>query len=45
VAYKLAAKKRERYLGLIDANAAIVGKRVTENIAKHIRLLFGRLNA
>lgn len=43
VAYKLAAKKRDRYLRLIDANAAVVGKSVTENIAKHISLLFGRL--
>lgn len=45
VAYKLAAKKRDRYMGLIEANADIVGQRVTENIRQHMRLLFGAIGS
>jgi len=41
VAFKLAAKKGQRYLDLLDANAEIVGKNVTENLyARHLRPLF-----
>ena len=41
VAFKLAAKKGQRYLDLLDANAEIVGKNVTENLYKrHLRPLF-----
>jgi len=43
VAYKLAARKGDRYLKLIENNAGVVGMRVTENIARHISLLFGRM--
>ena len=41
VAFKLAAKKGRRYLDLLDANAEVVGKNVTENLyARHLRPLF-----
>ncbi|MCE9610011.1 MAG: tagaturonate epimerase family protein [Chthoniobacter sp.] len=41
VAFKLAAKKGQRYLDLLDANAEVVGKNVTENLyARHLRPLF-----
>ncbi len=43
VAFKLAAKKGQRYLDLLEANEEIVGKNVTENLyARHLRpLLIG----
>jgi tagaturonate epimerase len=43
VAFKLAAKSGRRYLDLLEANAEIVGRNVTENIfARHIHpLLIG----
>ena len=41
VAFKLAAKKGQRYLDLLDANAEIVGKNVTENLyERHLKPLF-----
>ena len=41
VSFKLAAKKGQRYLDLLDANAEIVGKNVTKNLyARHLRPLF-----
>jgi hypothetical protein len=41
VAFKLAAKKGQRYLGLLEANEEIVAKNVTENLyARHLRPLF-----
>ena len=41
VSFKLAAKTGRRYLDLLDANAAVVGRNVTENIyARHLRPLF-----
>ncbi len=40
VAFKLAAKKGQRYLDLLKANEEIVGKNVTENLyARHLRPL------
>ncbi len=43
VAFKLAAKKGQRYLDLLEANEEIVGKNVTENLyVRHLRpLLIG----
>ena len=41
VAYKLAAKKGELWFNLLDAHREIVGRRVTANIDRHIRLIFG----
>lgn len=41
VGYKVAAEKGTRYLQAVDANRAIVGRLVTENLfEKHIRPLF-----
>jgi len=41
VSFKLAAKAGRRYLDLLEANAIVVGKNVTENIyARHLRPLF-----
>jgi hypothetical protein len=41
VGFKLAAKAGRRYLDLLDANAEVVGRNVTENIyARHLRPLF-----
>ena len=41
VSFKLAAKKGQRYLDLLDANAEIVGKNVTENLyERHLKPLF-----
>jgi hypothetical protein len=41
VSFKLAAKKGQRYLDLLEANEAIVGKNVTENLyLRHLRPLF-----
>ena len=41
VGYKVAAEKGSRYLQAVDANRAIVGRLVTENLfEKHIRPLF-----
>ena len=41
VAFKLAAKKGQRYLGLLAANEEIVAKNVTENLyARHLKPLF-----
>lgn len=41
VAFKLAAKKGQRYLDLLKANEEIVGKNVTENLyTRHLRPLF-----
>jgi hypothetical protein len=41
VSFKLAAKKGQRYLDLLEANEEIVGRNVTENLyARHLRPLF-----
>lgn len=41
VSFKLAAKKGQRYLDLLDKNEEIVGKNVTENLyVRHLRPLF-----
>lgn len=41
VSFKLAAKAGRRYLDLLDANAEVVGRNVTENIyVRHLRPLF-----
>ena len=41
VSFKLAAKKGQRYLDLLEANAEIVGKNVTENLyERHLKPLF-----
>ncbi len=41
VAFKLAAKKGQRYLDLLKANEEIVGKNVTENLyERHLKPLF-----
>jgi len=41
VAFKLAAKKGQRYLDLLVANEEIVGRNVTENLyARHLKPLF-----
>jgi hypothetical protein len=41
VGFKLAAKAGRRYLDLLEANADVVGRNVTENIyARHLRPLF-----
>jgi len=41
VGFKLAAKAGRRYLDLLEANAEVVGRNVTENIyARHLRPLF-----
>ena len=41
VSFKLAAKKGQRYLDLLEANEEIVAKNVTENLyARHLRPLF-----
>ncbi|MEQ1861298.1 MAG: tagaturonate epimerase family protein [Chthoniobacteraceae bacterium] len=41
VSFKVAAKAGRRYLDLLDANAEVVGRNVTENIyARHLRPLF-----
>jgi len=41
VGFKLAAKEGRRYLDLLEANAEVVGRNVTENIyARHLRPLF-----
>lgn len=41
VAFKLAAKKGNRYLDLLKANEAVVGRNVTENLYdRHLRPLF-----
>jgi len=41
VGFKLAAKAGRRYLDLLEANTAVVGRNVTENIyARHLRPLF-----
>jgi len=41
VGFKLAAKAGQRYLDLLNANAEVVGRNVTENIyARHLRPLF-----
>jgi len=41
VAFKLAAKKGQRYLELLEANEEIVAKNVTENLyARHLKPLF-----
>ena len=41
VSFKLAAKQGQRYLDLLDANAEIVGKNVTENLyERHLKPLF-----
>lgn len=41
VSFKLAAKAGRRYLDLLEANAEVVGRNVTENIyARHLRPLF-----
>ncbi|HEY3899771.1 MAG TPA: tagaturonate epimerase family protein [Chthoniobacter sp.] len=41
VGFKLAAKEGRRYLDLLDANAEVVGRNVTENIyTRHLRPLF-----
>ncbi len=41
VAFKLAAKRGKRYLDLLDANEAVVGRNVTENLyQRHLRPLF-----
>lgn len=41
VAYKLAAKKGAQWFNLLEKNRGIVGHRVTANIDRHIRLIFG----
>jgi hypothetical protein len=41
VAYKLAAKKGERWFDLLATHREIVGRRVTANLDRHIRLIFG----
>lgn len=41
VAFKLAAKKRQRYLELLNANEAVVARNVTDNLyRRHLRPLF-----
>jgi hypothetical protein len=41
VSFKLAAKAGKRYFDLLEANAEVVGRNVTENIyARHLRPLF-----
>ncbi len=41
VSFKLAAKAGRRYLDLLESNAEVVGRNVTENIyARHLRPLF-----
>ena len=41
VGFKIAAKKGERYLGLIRANHAVVAKKVTGNLFdRHIKPIF-----
>jgi hypothetical protein len=41
VSFKLAAKKGQRYLDLLEANEEIVGRNVTENLyQRHLRPLF-----
>jgi hypothetical protein len=41
VSFKLAAKKGRKYLDLIEANEAVVGKNVTENLYdRHLKPLF-----
>jgi hypothetical protein len=41
VSFKLAAKKGRKYLDLLEANEAIVGKNVTENLyERHLKPLF-----
>lgn len=41
VSFKLAAKAGQRYIDLLEANAEVVGRNVTENIyARHLRPLF-----
>ncbi len=42
VAYKLAARKADRYFALLEDNRAVVGNRVRTNIAQHIQGVFGR---
>jgi len=41
VAYKLAAKKGGLWFDLLETHREIVGRRVTANIDRHIRLIFG----
>ncbi len=41
VAYKLAAKKGGSWFYLLEAHRGIVSRRVTANIDRHIRLIFG----
>lgn len=41
VAYKLAAKKGDAWFDLLDTHRETVGRRVTANIDRHIRLIFG----
>ena len=41
VSFKLAAKKGDRYLDLLEVHAEIVGKNVTENLfERHLKPLF-----
>jgi len=42
VAFKIAAKKRDRYFVALERNAPVVNRNVTENLlARHIRPIFG----
>lgn len=41
VAYKLAAKKGAAWFDLLEEHRELVGRRVTANIDRHIRLIFG----